>query len=90
MFIEISSNRLGFLSAVLIPQRQESDEIIFAEMVAVLTEKLTHEPLFLSEFHEIPHVHESIWVAHSNLHTQRFSEAGTTTSGVQPELDSSY
>ena len=46
-FVESSSYRLEFLATVLISQRQESNEIISAEMVAVLTEKLAHKPLFL-------------------------------------------
>jgi hypothetical protein len=78
---QIISCLLEFPLAAIISQGQEPDEIIFAEMVAVLIEKLTHEPLFLREFHEIPQSHVGIGFAHNHLLDERFSEAGTTTSG---------
>ena len=40
-------DRLKFLAPTIISHGQEFDEIIFVEMVAVLTEKLAHEPLLL-------------------------------------------
>jgi len=43
---QIVSRLLEFPVASIISQGQEPDEIIFAEMVAVLVEKLAHEPLF--------------------------------------------
>jgi hypothetical protein len=78
---QIVSRLLEFPVASIISQGQEPDEIIFAEMVAVLVEKLAHEPLFLREFHEIPQSYVGIGFAHNHLLKQRFSEAGTSTSG---------
>ena len=81
---QIVSRLLEFPVASIISQGQEPDEIIFAEMVAVLIEKLAHKTLLLREFHEIPQSHVGFGFAHNHLLKQRFSEAGTTTSGGTP------